>query len=325
MKTPISLIVDDSAPIVSVYYSHAGRRTTKDGRPLLEKYPNELFFRFCDIAERYGLRGKFSVVPMPGNRGDIIGGIEGVSRNELDEWLDGVKKRLLPAFSVCPEMLTHNLAVDLATGGTFPQNEQEWASTKTRKELTPYIEKAISILLEAGFSPRGVTSPWEFGIEVEEEYAAAVSLAFYNVTGADKAWLFLRCVRGRPGIRPWIEPVPDGRTLVSIPATLYDRFWCTIDDPRSDDGFVRSLADRLISEDGKSGDIIDVLESGGWPVLLTHWQDLTSNGLCTGMRALEETARRIEEHLSGRVEWTSFEQIMDLVAADPGAFPKPVF
>ena len=46
MKTPISWIIDDSAPIISVYYTHAGKETTRDGRPLIRTYPNEMLYRF---------------------------------------------------------------------------------------------------------------------------------------------------------------------------------------------------------------------------------------------------------------------------------------
>lgn len=324
MKTPVSLIVDDAAPYISVYYTHAGKERISDGRPLLKYYPNEFFFRFCDIAERYGLRGKFSVVPMPGNLGDINHGIEGVPDGILREWLDGVKTRLVPAFSVCPEMLTHNHAVDLKTGAALAPNEQEWASTKDRTELTPYIAKALSILCEAGFSPAGVTSPWMFGIEVEDEYAAAISDALYEVTGRDTGWFFMRSRKG-PGAKPWVEIGTDARTLVAVPATLSDRFWPSIDSSREGEEYSTEIADRLISKDGKSGEIIDVLESGGWPVLLSHWQSLMSNGRLTGLRALEKIAGRIEEHLSDRVEWKSCEEIMNIVAADRAAFPKPDF
>ena len=68
MKTPISWIIDDPAPIISVYYEHAGKPNTQDGRPLIPTYSNEMFFEFCDIIERNGICGKFSVVPMPGNK-----------------------------------------------------------------------------------------------------------------------------------------------------------------------------------------------------------------------------------------------------------------
>ncbi|MBQ5791252.1 MAG: hypothetical protein IIW19_00905, partial [Clostridia bacterium] len=80
-----------------------------------------------------------------------------------------------------------------------------------------------------------------------------------------------------------------------------------------------------ITADGKSGDVVDVLETGGYPILISHWQSLMSNGLGTGLKIMEEVGRRIKLHLSDRVEWMSFEQIMELVIADKAAYPKPVF
>lgn len=81
----------------------------------------------------------------------------------------------------------------------------------------------------------------------------------------------------------------------------------------------------LITADGKDGQIIRVLETGGWPILISHWQSLMSNGLDTGLRILDEVGRRIGEHLSDRVEWKGFAGIMEMVAADPDSCPKPCF
>ena len=50
-----------------------------------------------------------------------------------------------------------------------------------------------------------------------------------------------------------------------------------------------------------------------------------SNGLGTGIRALDEIARRINENLSDRVEWMSFEEIMHLVLENKEKYPKPTF
>ncbi len=163
-----------------------------------------------------------------------------------------------------------------------------------------------------------------FGIEVEDEYAAAISDALFEVTGRDTGWFFMRSRKG-PGAKPWVEIGTDTRTLVAVPATLSDRFWPSIDSSREGEEYSTEIADRLISRDGMSGEIIDVLDSGGWPVLLSHWQSLMSNGRLTGLRALEKIAGRIEEHLSDRVEWKSCEEIMNIVAADRAAFPKPDF
>ena len=148
MKIPVSLIVDDPAPIISVYYDHVGRRTTAYGAPIIPTFPNDFLDQFCDIVEKHGIKGKFTVIPMPGNKGDIVNGLEGVNREDLDEWLNTVKTRLLPNFTVGPEMLTHHKAVDLATGGAFEMNEQQWAAMQDRTALTPYIAKALDMPLE---------------------------------------------------------------------------------------------------------------------------------------------------------------------------------
>ena len=324
-KVPISLIIDDPAPVVSVYHAHAGKAVTGDGRPLVSTYSNELLEKFCGIAEKRGLKGKFSIVPMPGNLGDILSGIEGAEDALVKEWLDMVRDRLSPRFTIGPEMLTHHKAVDLATGGALPMNEQEWASDKDRTVLTPYIAKALQILKDADFDVFGVTSPWAFGIEVEDEYAAAISKAVFDVTGRKEAWYFLRGLRDVPNAKPWVQLEEEGRCLVSIPATMNDVFWASIDTDDQSDEFVSRRADMLITADGKSGDIIKVLETGGWPILITHWQSLMSNGLGTGLRMLDEVGRRIEEHLSDRVEWMNFAEIMETVAADRENFPKPEF
>ncbi|MBE6613239.1 MAG: hypothetical protein E7632_12190 [Ruminococcaceae bacterium] len=309
-KLPISLIIDDPAPVVSVYYTHAGKTLTEDGRPLLEYVPNSLLDAFCDVVERNGIKGKYSVVPMPGNRGDIINGIDNVDMALVKEWIDTVQKRLVPAFTVGPEMLTHNWAVDLATGKALDLNERDWASTQDRTTLTPYITRALELLRDAGFDAFGVTSPWNFGIEVEDEYAAAISKAVYDVTGRKEAWYFLRGLRDTPNAKAWIQLEEDGRTLVAIPATTFDRFWQTIDCDDTSDEYVSYIADQLITADGKDGQIIKALEMNAWPILIAHWQSLVSNGLGTGIRALDEVGKRIRTHLSDRVEWMSFEEIM---------------
>ena len=325
MKTPISLIIDDPAPIISVYHEHARSRTTADGRPIIPTFSNELLFKFSSVVKARGIKGKFSVVPMPGNKGDIVNGLEGVSDSELKEWLDTVKNDLIPAFTIGPEMLTHHKAVNLADGTAYDLKERDWAATQDRSTLTPYIAKALSILKEAGFNPIGVTSPWDFGIEVEDEYEASISKAVYDVSGSQVAWFFLRGLRDTPNAKPWVALEEEGRVLVSIPATTRDKFWQTINSTDESDEYISKIADELITLDGKSGEIIRVLETGGYPILITHWQSLMSNGLGTGIRALDEVARRINLLLSDKVEWLSFEEIMNIVLADKKSFPKPHF
>ena len=98
-----------------------------------------------------------------------------------------------------------------------------------------------------------------------------------------------------------------------------------MDTTDTSDEYVSKIADLMITADGSKGEVIDVMESGGWPVLIAHWQSLFSNGLGTGLRVLGEVGRRIEKNLAGRVEWMSFEQIMKKVLEDPDRYPAPDF
>ena len=50
-KLPISLIIDDPAPRVFVYYEHASSRILPDGRPLVNEVPNQFLLDFCDVIE----------------------------------------------------------------------------------------------------------------------------------------------------------------------------------------------------------------------------------------------------------------------------------
>lgn len=324
-KVPICLVLDDPAPGISVYYTHHNKNVTEDGRPLIEYNPNSTLFEFCDIIECHGIKGKFSVVPMPGNRGDIVNGIEGFSDKELKTWLDTVKSRVLPYFSAGPEMLTHNNAIDVATGEMIPINECIWASDKDREVLTPYITKAFSVLKEAGIPSFGCTSPWSFGYEVEDEYVQAVSQSVFDVYGSKNCWYYLRGLRNTPNAKPWVEYDDGERCVVSIPATTFDYIWETIDTTDTSDEFISSVADKYITADGSGGDIVTVLETGGYPLFITHWQSLISNGLCTGMKVLDLIGKRVNTLLGDRVEWKSYEEIMNLVLADKKAYPKPVF
>ena len=128
-----------------------------------------------------------------------------------------------------------------------------------------------------------------------------------------------------PNAKPWIAREEEGRVLVSIPATTRDKIWQTINSTDTSDEYINRIADELITSDGSSGEIINVLNTGGYPILVTHWQSLMSNGLGTGIRALDEIARRINENLSDRVEWMSFEEIMRLVLENKEKYPKPTF
>jgi hypothetical protein len=309
MSTPITLLVDDSCPLVHVFRCHwkdVHHRppTTEDGRPLIEQVPNAFLDQFCDTVDRWGMAGKFSIVPAPGGEGDILRGVAGDPEGTR-AWLATAMRRLPPRFDFTPEGITHNLAVNLETGGYFPQGESEWSQTQTRETLTPYMIRQLEMLRDAGVDATGVTSPWVFGIKVEPEYLAAIVTAQRQVYGRDFSWYFLHMLHDRPDARPWVAVKEGATTLVAIPSTVDDFWWETINSPRTDPAYVSAVTDRMLTADGRGGKIRAVLDAGGWPVLLTHWQSLISNGLGTGMAVLDELGRRIRATLAGEVEWIS--------------------
>ncbi len=313
-RTPIALIVDDCCPLVHVYRCHwkdvhGKPPQTDDGRPLLEIIPNAFLDRFCDVVEAHGITGKFSIVPAPGGQGDVARGIAGHDPALTREWLDTAQQRLGSLFDFCSEGITHNLAVNLADGGYFEQGESDWSQTQNRETLTPYMIRQLELLKEAGIDATGVTSPWVFGIQVEPEYLAAIAAAQRAVYGRDFSWYFLHMLHDQPEARPWVALETAEHTLVSVPSTVSDYWWQTINSPRSDRAYIQGIADQFLTPDGRSGKIREVLDAGGWPVLLTHWQSLFSNGTESGLAVLAEVGRRVSATLADQVEWLTFSQI----------------
>jgi len=321
MRKPIALLVDDSCPIIHVYRFHVEdvhkkRPLTEDGRRLIDLIPNSFLGSFCDVVDKWGIRGKISIVPSPGGCGDVAKGVipplsrrtgidvqrEGEWVAMTREWLDISRMRLYRNFDFSPEMITHDLALDLETGKYIDRSESDWSQTQTSETLTPYIERALQILKEAGIRCTGITSPWVFGLKVEKEYIESIVEAMRRVYGSSFSWYFLHMLGDKVDVKPWISY--DCRSvLVSIPSTLDDYAWTTIDTPRMDGEFIESVVDRMISRTKL------VLEGGGWPIWLTHWQSLWSNGLKTGLKILDEASRRVCEL---NVEWM---KCMDLAEA----------
>jgi hypothetical protein len=251
------------------------------------------------------MAGKFSIVPAPAGLGDVVQGITGFDPALTQAWLATARMRLGRRFDFCPEGLTHNLAVDLATSTFFPQGEAIWSQTQTRATLTPYLIRELELLKAAGIDATGITSCWLFGQQVEAEYIASIVAALKAVYDRDRSWFFLHIWHRYPDARPYVAYGRAGTSLVAINSTVDDFFWETINNPRTDQAYLESVADRMLTADGRGGAIRAVLEAGGWPILMTHWQAFFSNGLETGLAVLDILGQRIADTLADEVEWTS--------------------
>ncbi len=316
-KVPVCFMVDDSAPLIHVYWFHKkpvdGKGPfTNDGRLLVKEVPNSFLDKFCDVVKKYKMAGKISIVPSPGGVGDIVKGIPGYDYSLVTQWLNTAKKRLSQRFDFSPEMLTHNHALDLKTGKYSEENESEWSKKQNRTILTPYIIYCLELLKKAGINASGITSPWTFGNTVESEYTEAMIAAQKVVYNHELSWYFLHTLDKQPEKKPWVALKKDNCTLVSIASNMPDHFWETIDSPKTDKEYIQSIADKYITANGKEGSIINVLNAGGWPIFVTHWQSLFSNGLETGLKALDEVCKRINANLKDRLEWKSCMELTKL-------------
>lgn len=320
-RVPIALLVDDPCPLVHVYRWHWEEvhnhpPTTKDGRPLLDVIPNAFLDRFCDVVERHSMAGKFSIVPAPAGRGDIVQGIAGFDPSLTQAWLAIMQQRLAARFDFCPEGLTHNWAVDLTTGAMLPQSEVQWSYSQNRTTLTPYLTRQLELLKAVGIDVTGITSCWTFGQQVEAEYIMAMVQALQTVYPRKLAWYFLHIWHRFPASRPYIAYQRAGTTLVSINSTVDDFFWETIDSPRTDPAYIAAVTDKLLTADGQAGAIRAVLNAGGWPILMTHWQSFFSNGLETGLAVLDLLGQRVNSALAGEVEWLTCLEIAQRTVAE---------
>ena len=80
------------------------------------------------------------------------------------------KTRLAGNFSFGPEMLTHAHVIDINSGEDLGEYEHRWSQKQNKETLVPYISKAFSILKDADIDATGVTSPWDFGEQILDDY-----------------------------------------------------------------------------------------------------------------------------------------------------------
>ena len=302
MGHPISLILDDGGPVNGAYFGHPMVRTKL-------VVPNRFTTEFADICDRYGVRGKFSVVPMQSELGRMDREFNYLPAGHLAGFLEIARERIAPRFDITPEMLTHTAAIDVKTGGTHHVAEDVWFSTATVDQMTDYIALALRILKRIGLSANGVTSPWAAGIEQEKNYARAIARAQWRVHRRKLTWYFLHCLCPGNARWPWVthRDRKTGQTVVSVPATTDDVFWATQhkDSARAARAAADAGVDSLLSRDGKTGAVRELLDAKMPIVLLTHWQSLFSDGRATGLGGMEKLLERIERTIGSDVEWVT--------------------
>jgi hypothetical protein len=300
-KIPFSFIIDDGSPVDPLFYEHPGYET-----PLL--VPHEFTTRVAETIERFELRGKMTLIPMPSCLGRIDQSLKRVPPDHLQGFLKIVRERIAPRFDITPEFLTHLNAYNLKTEGFQHIYEDVWITGAPLDEITDYFALAFTILKNVGINSPGITSPWVSGSDVEQKYAEALGAAQSKVWGRDVTWYFLWSTEWQQPRRLSIEYSNESRhqAVVNVPANAPDIFW-SMEHPTLPERkqFIKENIDRLISEGGRKGRIRDLIE-GGYPViLLTHWQSLYTQGTGLGLEGLQSLMERIQKVFGNTIEWVS--------------------
>jgi hypothetical protein len=164
--------------------------------------------------------------------------------------------------------------------------------------------------------PNGVTSPWQFGIEVEDAYTRAISAALREVCGVSCGWYFLHVDGDSPVVEPQVKLLDAGAgtALVSLisacgltPAGHHDVVW------RTQYGEPPEI-DSLLTADGREGRLAELFANGSPMMWHTHWQSMFSNGTGVGLEAIGELFERI--NLWGdRIRWMPARELAAYAAA----------
>ena len=312
MPIPIALLVDDGAPVNPMFfhdppYAHS----------LI--MPNSLARDFGDLCGEHGVRGKFSVLPMPCCLGSIEEGLAHVPARHLAEFLKIVRERIAPRFDITPEILTH-LAAYRLSGGFCHVYEDEWVAGAATAEIADYVTLALEILRDVGLPASGVTSPWTAGDRNEPEYARAIGDALWRVHRRAVAWYFLHAFDRGPAGRPSVtcRNPETGQAVVSVPAATADPFWDTqrpsSGTRRAARAAARAGVDALLAADGRTGRIPDVVARNCPVTILTHWQSLYSDGTCAGLWGLEVLLRRLRKRYSDDLAWITCSALAEQAA-----------
>ena len=314
LRTPLSLIVDDSCPVINLTYywiqqRHAWKAKHQPNVPparwegdaaqhknIPNTIPADFAWEWAEWCWENGVKGKFSLIPYPAGMGRIDEGfhpdaVENCPTHEYQSWLRIYREIIWPNFDLTPEMLTHTAVVDLDTFDLTDEWEQvEWVNPPVDNRLTDYIITAMEILNNVGIPCEGVTSPGAFGKRQEEAYSKAVLTASQEVNNDPRPFYFLWLKHDElPDVPIWHVEKEKGVAIASIVACAGDWFggWT---------GYDLGNADRFITDDLRGGRLPPILEKELPCVLVGHWPGFYFNGEKSGFDVLKSVKERLDNY-----------------------------
>jgi hypothetical protein len=306
-RAPISYVIDDSTCLVNLnHFSVPQFRTafgggdnyTQKWREWPREIPDSFVRKFGEWCAERGIKGKWSVVPYPACVGRLDRMLPGWTREELENSLELVRTLMMPNWDIHPEMVTHTRVIDLKTGHPYEDHSTrfmenwEWTTGRSADEIGAYIAYALQILKNVGLNCEGITTPGGFGNRALPQLAQGTLQAVRQVFNAEIPHYFRHAFdRGEQSVAPRVEyasglDTNDPRCVVSI-------ICCTGDWTGGWDNSAPGGADKFITEDLKSGRVVEIIERGEPACLLSHWTGIYYNGQETGFKIFQEVTRRL--------------------------------
>ncbi|MDA7881202.1 twin-arginine translocation signal domain-containing protein [Akkermansiaceae bacterium] len=332
-RVPLSFIIDDSTSLVNMAHyampqfaaAYPDRKDyQKPWRDWPREIPDQFVRKFGEWCRTQGVKGKYSIVPYPACVGWVDRFIPGWSKKELFDSLDLVRDFMSPDWDIHSEMISHTRVLDLKTGRPFPEISRHTMENSfpdkpvSVDHLTDYIAYSLQVLKNADLHCDGFTTPGGFGNLVKSELSLAAHQAVRAVykTEIPHYFKYLHTDKNR-STDPHIEHVSglktsDPECTVNVIAGTGDWFggWDGVSA-----GDIKKSADKFITEDGKSGRMVEMIDRNETAIMLCHWPGIYCNGEETGFTIFKKAVERINHHYGSRTRWMKLSEIARYYAA----------
>ena len=328
-RVPIGLIIDDSTCLVNLNRfampqfdaAFAGANTAyhKPWRDWPAEIPDSFVRKFAEWSAEHGVKGKYSIVPFPACVGRVDRMLPGWTQQELKNSLELVRTAIMPNWDIHPEMVTHTRVIDTKTGHPYPDHSLkfmenwDWTTGRSVDEIADYLAYSLRILKDAGLPCEGVTTPGGFGNRALPQLAQATLQSVRDVFRAEVPHYFRHLYdQGERSVAPRVEYASgltgaDPRCVVSI-------IGCTGDWTGGWDCTPPAGADKFITEDLKSGRMVEVIERGEPAMMVCHWTGIYWNGEELGFTVFKEVVRRLHSRFDNLL-WMKLSEVARYWAA----------
>lgn len=326
-RVPVSIIIDDSTCLVNLNKFaipqfaavNPGKYDHYPWKNWPDEIPDDFVRKFADWAGENGVKGKYSIVPFPACVGRLDRVIPGWTQKELENSIQLVRERITPNWDIHPEMVTHTRIIDTKTGHPYPEisprfmENWDWCNGRSTDEIADYMSYALTILKNIGLSCEGITTPGGFGSKARPQLAQATFESCRSVFKTEIPHYFRDLfASGDQSVAPIVQNASgldsdDPRCVVHI-------IGCTGDWTGGWDCVTPKGADAFITEDGKSGRMVEVIQRGEPAIIVCHWTGIYWNGLEIGFKIFREVVKRLHATFD-HLHWMKLSEIARYWAA----------